>query len=387
MRRLKTNMTILLAASLLLLAVPASAGWEEGVAAYKSGNYTTAAKEFQAVVDEKDDWAGGHFMLGLSLQKLKRNEDALKHLRKAYDLNPNDISYKMALAKSYLDTGAYSSASQVLDSVQVSSLPKAQQASYHQMQAVALEKSGRSGEALNALEKLAREKPNDADVQFRYGLAAFNAGQSSAATTAIEKAIRLDGDDVKKRDAYVKMMIRNARTTSGSQKKAVYAKALPHAQAVASKQATYDNLLTLGEVQLGAQQYSAAVGSFNQAAAKNENAWLAHYYAGQALTSLDRFQDAENKLRRALQCNGVNEKAVWSQMGYVYEKLKRYPQAKEAYVKAGNQAGVSRVEENERIAAENLSIEEENRRIQEMESERRRLEEELKELPGGRPPR
>lgn len=31
-------------------------------------------------------------MLGLSLDQLKREEETLHHLRKAYDLNPNDLS-------------------------------------------------------------------------------------------------------------------------------------------------------------------------------------------------------------------------------------------------------------------------------------------------------
>jgi hypothetical protein len=56
---------------------PAEAGWEEGVQAFQSGNYSAAAKEFQAVVEASPDYANGHFMLGQALAKLNRDQSLL----------------------------------------------------------------------------------------------------------------------------------------------------------------------------------------------------------------------------------------------------------------------------------------------------------------------
>lgn len=385
----RTSYILLFAALPLVAAVPASADWDQGVAAFKSGNYTQAAKEFQAIVQERPDWDGGHYMLGQALSKLNRNEEALSHLRKAYDLNPNQVSYQLALAKAYLDNRRYSDASQLLSKINPASLPKAQQSFYHQMTSVAYDKTGQSGLALDALRRVAASEPNNADAQYRYGLAAFNAGQSSTAISAIEKAVRLDPNDVEKKEAYVKVLIRQARTTSGSQKKSLYAQATTVASDIVAKDPTYDNLLTLGEVQLGAARYSDAAASFQRAIAKNSNEWHAHYYLGQAQTALEQYAQAEDSLRTALaRTQSAKEQGtIWSQIGFVNEKLKNFNAAKEAYRRAGNQKGVARVEENERIAAENRAIEEENARNRAMEEERRKLEEELKGLPGGRPPR
>jgi len=369
--------------------VPAEAGWEEGVAAFKAGNYTQAAKEFQAVVQAQPDWGGGYYMLGQALQKLNRDEEALQNLRKAYDLEPNEVSRQIALAKAYLDNRRYSDAAQLLGKINPSSLPKNQQGYYHQMASVAYEKSGQSDKALSALKQVADSNPNDGDAQYRYGVAAFNAGQAQAALAALEKAVRLDPNDSDKKATYVKVLIRNARTTSGAAKKSAYQKAIAVARELVNLQPSHDNLLTLGEVQLGAQDYAGAADSFKKAVAKNSNDWLSHYYLGQAQTSLDQFGAAEESLRTALAktSDGANQSKIWAQIGFVNEKLKQYDAAKDAYRKAGQPGAVARVEENERISQENAEIEAENRRIQQMEEERQRLEKELKELPGGRPPR
>ena len=53
-------------ALLLALAIPAEAGWEEGVAAFRAQNYAQAIEEFRVVVEDQPEWAGGHRMLGQS---------------------------------------------------------------------------------------------------------------------------------------------------------------------------------------------------------------------------------------------------------------------------------------------------------------------------------
>ena len=98
---------ILVFSGLLIAALPCLAGWDEGVAAFTSKNYQAAAVEFRKVIRQKPQNPRGHYMLGLSLDKLNRKEKALHHLRKAYDLNPNDLGIKVALGRSYADNRQY----------------------------------------------------------------------------------------------------------------------------------------------------------------------------------------------------------------------------------------------------------------------------------------
>ena len=99
---------------ILVHTVPALAGWDEGVAAFTSKNFRQAVQQFKIVVRKDPDGAMGHYMLGLSLEQLKRKEETLHHLRKAYDLNPNDLSIKVALGRAYNGNGQHKSAEKVL---------------------------------------------------------------------------------------------------------------------------------------------------------------------------------------------------------------------------------------------------------------------------------
>jgi len=378
---MRNLITALIFVVLALAAVgPAEAGWDEGAAAFKAGNYSLAAKEFQAVVAATPNFADGYFMLGQSLAQLNRHEDALAAFRKAYDLSPSKVNYQFGLANAYLAAKRYGDAAQLYERINPSSLSGAHQAAYHKNKAIALDKSGRGGDATAALQAIARTSPNDSAAQYAYGVAAYNAGETGAAVQALGKAVQLEAN-AKHREAYVKALVRQAREDS-SKKTSNYARAVEHAKALAGQNPSYDALMVLGEAQLGAKQYSGAVDSFQKAAAKKGDDWLAFYYLSQAQTATGQYAAAETALERALRTNpsAQNEKRIYRQIGFVNEKLRNYDQAKVAYSRAGDQASVARIEQNEAIAEQNRGIEEHNRQIEQMRQEQEALEKELREL-------
>jgi tetratricopeptide (TPR) repeat protein len=376
-------------AAVLLLAGAgvAQAGWEEGVAAFKANNFQAAVQEFQGVVEKQPEFAGGQYMLGIALLKLDRGSEALNHLKKAYELETGNVGYQLALSQAYLASKRYGDAAQMLQKINPSSLPKGQQDEYHQMLALALDKSGNGDAALAAMKKVTETKPTDADAWYRYGTAAFNAGETQQGVAALEKAVQLDGRDPRKTEALAKALVRQARELQGDRKKTAYDRAVQVAKALATSQPTYENLLLLGEVQLGAADYKSSVQSLKQAAAKNVAEWYPDYYLSQAYTLLGQY-DAANASAQSALGKAKDEKQrqlVWKQIGFAREKMRDYEGAKEAYIKAGDPRSAQRVEDNKKIAAENQEIEEENREIEDMEAERERLERELRDLGG--PPR
>jgi len=378
MRNLITALIVVVLA--LATVGPAEAGWDEGAAAFKAGNYSAAAKEFQAVVAATPNFADGYFMLGQSLAQLNRHEDALAAFRKAYDLSPSKVNYQFGLANAYLAAKRYGDAAQLYERINPSSLSGPHQAAYHKNKAIALDKSGRGGDATAALQSIARTSPNDPAAQYAYGVAAYNAGETGAAVQALGKAVQLEAS-AKHREAYVKALVRQAREDS-SKKTSNYARAVEHAKALAGQNPSYDALMVLGEAQLGAKQYSGAVDSFQKAAAKKADDWLAFYYLSQAQTATGQYAAAETALERALRTSpsAQNEKRIYRQIGFVNEKLRNYDQAKVAYARAGDQASVARIEQNEAIAEQNRGIEEHNRQIEQMRQEQEALEKELREL-------
>ena len=374
-----------LALALVVTAVPAMATWEEGVAAFTKKDYQTAASHFQELVDQNPDGYRGHYMLGLSLQQMGQRESAMSHLRKAYDLNPNDLSIKLALGRAYKNLRRYGEVAQLLSSVDASSLPAAQQAAFYQMRGEARFKTGDEGSAVQDFQQLARLQPNNAQVQYLYGTTALSQGQTDAGIDALDKANRLDPSNGDVTRAYAQALIKKGRLTRDkTAKRTAYLRAADLAKTLVSQADNFDNNMLLISAELGAGQYGAAVATGQKCVAKNGSDWLAHYYLGQAYSSNGQYTEAEAPLLAAKERASASDlNLVWSMLGFIYEKQKKYTQSIAAYQSAGDSAGVARVQDNERTARENEQIEAENARIREMEEEARKLEEELQALEGG----
>jgi len=373
----------------LAIAGPALAGWEEGVAAFTKKDYEAARSEFQKVVDQNPDAFSGHYMLGLSLGFLNRKEEALNHLRKAYDLNPNDLAIKIELGRAYINMRRYADASKLLGTVgdaDLGKLDERRKGAFYQMRATAREKNNEEDGAFADYKKLAGLFPQDAQIQLKYGVLASNADLMSEALSALDRAHRAAPNDQDVKRSYITVLKKQGRTLRDKNaKKQAYLKAANFAADLVKLEASYDNLLLKCEVELGASLYAEAVGSCKSASVKKPKEWLAQFYLGQAYAANKQFAEAEPPLAQAAQLAKSTEdlKTVWSQIGFVYEKQQKYSQSVEAYEKAGDRAGVARVQKNEETAQENARIEAENARIEQMRKEAEELEKQLKELEGG----
>jgi tetratricopeptide (TPR) repeat protein len=386
-RRLEMRKTLPLVVSLLILsATSALADWDQGVAAFTSKNWQQAVSEFQELVKQNPEGWRGYYMLGLSLEQLNRKEEALHNLRKAYDLNPNELSVKLALGRAYSTLRRYGDVTSLLGSVDVSSLPAAQQAAFYQIRGAARSKTHDDSGALKDFEQLVKLKPNDAQVQYSYGSMALSADRLDTAIAAIKKAVQLDPKDADMKRTYVQTLVRKGRVSQDkAAKKSAYAEAARLAKELAAAAPTYDNYMLQLSAELGAGLYEQAIATGKAALGKKNTDWLAHYYLGQAYTSAKQYEEAERPLLTAKEKAAKPDdlKQVWRQLGYTYEKQKKYSKSIEAYQFAGDAAGVTRVTENEKTDSFNKQVEEENKIIKEMEEEAKKLEEELKELEGG----
>ncbi len=385
---MRRQLVILTMTGIFAAAEPSFAGWDEGVAAFRAKNYAQAAREFEAVIAERADWSGGYLMLGRTQLFQNRASDAVSTLRKGYDLNPSDIQVQLYLSQAYLTAGRAGEAAQLLSKINAAGLPKEQQGFYQQLYAKALADSGQSDRAASALAKAAAASPNDADLQYQYGALALNAGDTAAAVAALERATRLAPNDSAKLKTYVQALIRQAREAGGSANDSIYAKAAEAGRNLAARDGSYDNLLLLGEVQLGAKQYEAAVATFGQASAKNASDWLPGFYAGQAQTAVQKYTEAEASLKRALEKAGRSEdKArIYRQLGFVYEKQKNLAAAKGAYQSAGDGSAVARIQQNEDIAKHNTQADEESKRLAEIKAQQELIKKQLQQQSAPPPP-
>ncbi|HKI86323.1 MAG TPA: tetratricopeptide repeat protein [Thermoanaerobaculia bacterium] len=400
----RLSATCLVLALLLGLSTVASADdWSAGVKAFKARNYAEAARDFQAVVKDRPDWAGGHYMLGRALLNLKRDQEALSELRKAYDKTPSDPNVGVWLAQAYVGVGRYDDALTLLDRIKSEPMPGALKTYADQVKAAALSASGHSSQAVSSLCQAAEASSRDATLQYRCAEAALAAGDLTQAISAAERAIRLDPNDAAKQKLFVSAQMQLGRQSrSEATKKQAYDQALNTASKMVTSNPTYDNLLLKAEAELGATEYPAAVSTLQQAIAKSSNQWLPYYYLGQAHSAeafrLDKeqkdnqakaeYSKAEEPLKKALAFSqsAKNTARTWRQLGFVYEKERKYDQAISAYNKAGDSASVTRVKKNQEIAQYNKKAQAENTKIEQLKKQQEEIEKKLKELPGGPPP-
>jgi Flp pilus assembly protein TadD len=387
MRANFSKTTVCLAAMALSVTTLAQADWAAGVAAFQSGNLSAAVSEFQAIVQAQPEWPGGHKMLGMTYLRMKKGREAVDSLKKAYELSPEDPSVQIYLGEAYMATGRHGDAAAFLSKVNASSLNAEQRGYLARLRATALTKSGQTDGALGEYKKAVQANPNDAELQFQYGTTAYNAGDTNTAVSALAKAVQLDSRDTDKQKAYAHALIRQGRLAAGSAKTSAYQKAVGAAQQVVSSNASYDNLILLSGAQMGAKQYAEAISTLQRAAAKNPNDWLPHYDIGRAHIGNGQFRSAEGALKNALDKPGAgNEKSIWKQLGYAYEKQKKFDDAILAYQKAGDAGGVTRAKENREIAQHNVGVEAEAEEIKKLQEEQEEIRKQLEELPGGPPP-
>jgi Flp pilus assembly protein TadD len=379
--------TACIAAMALSVATLARADWASGVAAFQSGNLSVAVAEFQAIAQSQPEWPGGHKMLGMTYLRMKKGTEAIAALKKAYELSPEDPSVQIYLGEAYMSTGRYGDAAAFLSKVNTSGLDAKQKGYLARLKATALLKSGQGDRALSEFAKAIQANPNDAELQFQYGTAAYNAGDTNTAVSALAKAVQLDSGDADKQKAYAVALIRQGRLAAGSAKTAAYQKAIGAAQRVVASNSSYDNLLLLGGAQMGAKQYEEAVATLERAAAKKPGEWMPHFDIGRAYIGSSQFRSAESAFKNALDKPGAaTEKTIWKQLGYAYEKQKKFDDAILAYEKGGDAGGVNRAKDNQRIALENQEIDKEAAEIRRLQEEQEEIRKQLEELPGGPPP-
>ena len=377
-----------LATALLVLgASTASAGWDEGVAAFKAGNYAQAIAEFQQFVEERTDEEAltvGYQMLAQSLLRGGKAKEAVAAFQKHLEMKPGDLGSQIGLGQAYYQAGMPRECVATLNRLNVGSLPASHQILVYQMRSASQATLGNTRGAAADLGKVADLKSDDAKTRFEYGRLLQSDAQLDAAITAYERAISMDGSKGEWKKTLVNALKIKGRTTQGSAKTGIYAKAQDVARSLVASSASFDNLLLLGEMQLGGKSYDAAGSTFRQAISKKANDWHPHFYLGQAYGSLERYSDAEAPLNTALTLapGGTEEKQIQDYLGFVLSKQNKYDLAISAYESAGNSAGAERVRENKRIQQENEEADEFNKNIEELERQREELRKQLEELPG-----
>jgi tetratricopeptide (TPR) repeat protein len=175
--------------------------------AYANREWDAAAAYWQAEVDDKPETAYGHYMLGLSLWKGGRLNDAELALTTAGELNPKSVKTFINLSRVLNERGDYEAALEAAETARLVE-PEHPQALY--LQARSLRNLERIDDAVAALEQALAFDPGYGHAWNLLGLIDIHRGRASEAAVSLRNAAALEP-----RIAYIHSNLGRALELSG----------------------------------------------------------------------------------------------------------------------------------------------------------------------------
>lgn len=358
--------SVVLATVFLLLGAAAFADWEAGVAAFRKGDFNTALREFRVVAEQSPTYAGAHYMLGLTLQRLHRDDEALRSLQDAHRLEPTNPQYAVATARAFLDAKRPQDAERAMRAVRAEGLPAQQRQLVLATQAQIAMATGDDSRGMTLLQQATQVDPRNAEVWAQYGLVLSRADKNREAFDAFRRSWDLNQNESVGKNACA-AGIRAARLTrTDNERRDLYRQVAALATKIYEKKASAETALLVGEAFLGAADFNSALTWFDRTGVESA---LVLFYKGQAYSSLDQYGRAEEHLRRAVerQPDPNLRRQIYNSLGYVLDKSRKYVEAARAYQEAGNSAKVAEMRDKEAKAQQNIKADEEDRQKRELE--------------------
>lgn len=366
--------------SLTLLASGAVADWNAGVAAYQKKDWNVALTEFEGVVKQNANFAGGHFMLGKVLSNLGRDAEAVKAYREAVRLEPNNAGYAVAAAQAMLgeDQGLINEAATVLQRVAVEPLKPSQKAAVLVVKGQIALAQNNSTQAIEYGRQASQADASNPEAWGVLGSAYSRADRNRESFDAYRRGFELSGNTTLGRNA-VAAGTRAARLASGAQKRELYDAVALVATKLAEKRGGPEGALLAAEALLGAQDFDDALVWLDRSTLDNA---LVLYYRGQCFLGKENLGEAESNFRKALSKGPPNElrRQIYTSLGFVLDKERRYQEASQAYEQAGNPNKVAEMKTKQSLAEQNKKADDEAAKLKKMEE----LQEQYKNV-GARP--
>lgn len=160
----------------------------KGEAFFKDGDFTSASRYLKAEVEQHPDRFYPSYLLGISLWKDGKPDEAAAALSGAAALDTRSVKARVNLGRVLNDAGRFQEALQSLDEA-VALGPDDSPA--HNVRGRALLNLGRSDEAIEAFTTAIEKDPANAHALNNLGYALIRAGRFADAVPYLEEAVRL----------------------------------------------------------------------------------------------------------------------------------------------------------------------------------------------------
>jgi tetratricopeptide (TPR) repeat protein len=342
----------------LLLALPAPADtWQEGVDAYKSGRLEAAARLFQLQTETHPDYAPAHFLLGSSLRRLQRPQEAVAPLERALELSSAESAaapadYRLELGMALSAANQPDRAFEVLSALRLSQVPEARRKAYGQTLGVVAVDSERTAELRPVLERLVADDGGHGELWLALAQAREQSGDAAAAFDAYARALQLAPQP-----ATLQLTLRAAQLAEQQRPDEPEADRSQRYRRVAELAAAVQDdpkaLLLAGDAALRGGALEQARTSYRQAVKTG---------GAEALYGLARTSVAQGEPERALEELSKAEAAqppaelaarIQRSRGQALHSLRRYTEAAKAYGAAGDPQKAAEMERFARLAEDN----------------------------------
>ena len=340
---MKRVCTILAACLLATITVWADDyDWEKAVSLYKQGQLRAAIVEFKKVVEEVPDHADSWKFIGLAYYQLKEYGPAIEPLEKAFELKrskgQSDADILIALGGSQVALKRYDKAVPYLEAA-TKQQPGAATTFY--MLGVAYSNLNRPDEAAAAFRAAVKLKPDDGDSWYYLSILQFRAGKLDEAITALRGGVAAAPNHIEMAGLLVESLLRRGEAETNNEAKAntFYNEAITVATKLKALRDDAASTELLGRAFLAAKKYTNAEMTLERALAASPQPTAALYYnLGLAHTQSKAWARAAEMLVQADRLNPGDLNTLYY-LGFVYENMRQYPQALNAYTRAYEASG------------------------------------------------
>ncbi|MGA2137853.1 MAG: tetratricopeptide repeat protein [Verrucomicrobiia bacterium] len=233
-------------------------------------------------------YAEAHNSLGITLARLGRQQEAMRHWEQALQITPDYIEVHNNMAVILRQSGKLEEAMQHWEQV-LRIHPD--DADAHNNLGVASERTGRTQQAIGHYEQALRIKPDFAEAHNNLGAALWHSGKLEAAIGHLQQAVRIKPDYV---EAHNNLGI--ALRQAGKLEEAIG----HFQQAVRIKPDYVQTYCNLGDTLGQAGRVGEAIGHFEQALRIKPDYAEAHYDLGIALEQTGKLREAIGHYQQAL---------------------------------------------------------------------------------------
>jgi tetratricopeptide (TPR) repeat protein len=244
-----------------------------------------------------------HYLLGATLQKLNRRDDALRAWRKALAIHPDNLRLMQVMAVEY-NAGRYFQAAADLAASALQR--KTNDANLHFLAIKAYQDAGSNEQAMQIAEQAVKKFPGSSRANFEYAFHLQKSGRFEECLPYLKKATELDPSYEEPPFFYGDLLVKQAR----------HEEAIPLLrQAIANRPDYVAARVTLGRALMGLQKWDEAIEALQQAARRQPDHPQPHLLLSQVYFRLRDEEKARQEKELSLRLRRENPQLLESVQG------------------------------------------------------------------------